>query len=194
MDFGDVFINLDKEVITRELATVEDTTELLKLKSLNDAFEVGAISSEKFLTGLQEVFPHRSQQDLADLWNAMLLDFPDHRLEFLEELARNRKHRLFLLSNTNELHIPHVRTIMGETKFQRFRNSFEKFYLSHEIQLRKPHPEIFEFVLDENRLRAPETLFVDDTLENIRAASKLGLLTWHLQVGAEDIADLTSKL
>ncbi len=193
-DFGDVFINLDKAVVSRELVALEDPGLLMKLKSLNDDFEVGAIRAQEFLNGLKEVFPTRSRTELKNLWNAMLLDFPLHRLTFLEDLAAAGEQRLFLLSNTNELHIPHVRTVMGEKNYQRFRGSFEGFYLSHEIQMRKPNPEIFEFVLGENLLKAGETLFVDDSLENIEAARKMGIKTWHLQVGQEEITALKSRM
>jgi putative hydrolase of the HAD superfamily len=124
----------------------------------------------------------------------MLLDFPDERLEFIEILAEEGDYRLFLLSNTNALHIPHVEKIMGSEKFNRFKNSFEKFYLSHEINLRKPNAEIYEFVLNENGLKAEETFFIDDTKENIEVAEKMGIRCWNLQVGQEDIIQLKSKL
>ena len=124
----------------------------------------------------------------------MLLDFPDYRLEFIEKLATESEYRLFLLSNTNALHILEVAIIMGDSKFQRFKNSFEQFYLSHEIHMRKPNADIFEFVLEKNALDPTETFFVDDTFENTQSASKLGIKTWNLIVGQEDIIQLKSKL
>jgi putative hydrolase of the HAD superfamily len=84
--------------------------------------------------------------------------------------------------------------IMGDVKYHRFKNSFEHFYLSHEIQLRKPNADIYKFVLQENQLKPAETLFIDDTFENTEAASKLGIKTWHLRVGQEDIIELKSRL
>jgi putative hydrolase of the HAD superfamily len=193
-DFGDVFINLDKQVVSRELSLLTDPHVLLQLKSLNDAFETGGLNSEGFIEGLGAALPGRNREELTWLWNSMLLDFPEHRLNFLEELARTGDHRLFLLSNTNELHIRKVSEIMGDSKYRRFRESFEGFYLSHEIGMRKPDPEIFSFVLEDRQLQSSETLFVDDSAENIEAARKLGIKTWHLLVGAEDVTSLPSKL
>lgn len=193
-DFGDVFINLDKVVVTRELVHITDPDLLVRLKVLNDAFEIGNIDSQTFIEGLGEAFPDRDRDQLITLWNSMLLDFPGHRLHFLEDLARSGAYRLFLLSNTNELHIPHVEQKMGAEKYRRFRNSFEGFYLSHEIRMRKPDPAIFEFVMKRNQLEPSETFFVDDTLDNILTAKALGIKTWHLQVGSEDISALKSKL
>ena len=194
-DFGDVFINLDKEVIFREIERFGGTSEVTDaILELNLAYEIGSISSDTFIDGLQRAYPTAKPKDIIHIWNAMLLDFPDYRLEFLELLAQSSQYRLFLLSNTNAIHIKHVEKAIGTAKFTRFKNCFEKFYLSHEIQLRKPNPEIFWYVLKENKLNAEQTLFIDDTLENIDAAKALGIKTWHLQVGIEDVIDLKKKL
>ena len=193
-DFGDIFINLDKEVVFREIQKYENATLSPALLTLSSDLEVGAITSETFVEGLKSAFPSASSQEIISIWNGMLLDFPDYRLNFLERMAQENEYRLFLLSNTNVLHIEEVVKIMGEPNFNRFKNCFEQFYLSHEIQLRKPNADIFEFVLKENDLNPTETLFIDDTLENTEAAKKLGIKTWHLIVGLEDIIQLKSKL
>lgn len=193
-DFGDVFINLDKEIVFREMQKMGGGGLTPKLRALNDSYEIGGISSREFIAQLKSHFPGALPSKITAIWNAMLLDFPNKRLEFIENLARENKYRLFLLSNTNALHIAHVEQIMGTEKFNRFKYSFEQFYLSHEIQLKKPNIEIFEFVLQENDLRADETLFIDDTKENTDAAQVSGIKTWHLLVGQEDIIDLRTKL
>lgn len=193
-DFGDIFINLDKEIIFREMQKYGMPTLTLELIALSNAFEVGDITPETFIDGLQSYYPKATSLDIIDIWNGMLLDFPDSRLEFIESLAKEKEYRLFLLSNTNALHIPHVIKIMGESKYNRFKSSFEQFYLSYEIHLRKPNAKIYEFVLEVNGLNPSETFFVDDTLENTIAARKLGIRTWNLVVGQEDIIQLKSKL
>lgn len=194
-DFGDVFINLDKEVVFREIEKYGGSTELSpELVTLNESYEVGEINSVDFVDELVNVYPKASHEEIKHIWNSMLLDFPDYRLDFLENLAKENKYRLFLLSNTNALHIPFFIQKIGEKKYNRFKNSFEKFYLSHEIRLRKPNSEIYEFVLSENRLKAEETFFIDDTKENTDAAEKLGITCWNLQVGTEDIVHLKDKL
>ncbi len=193
-DFGDIFINLDKEIIFREMQKYGMPTLTLELIALSNAFEVGDITPETFIDGLQSYYPKATSLDIIDIWNGMLLDFPDSRLEFIESLAKEKEYRLFLLSNTNALHIPHVIKIMGESKYNRFKSSFEQFYLSYEIHLRKPNADIYEFVLEVNGLNPSETFFVDDTLENTIAARKLGIRTWNLVVGQEDIIQLKYKL
>ncbi len=192
-DFGDVFINLDKHVL-KNIDLSPEPEFFRYFEQLNDSLETGGTTEAEFLETLTKWFPKHPGEKLRSVWNSMLLDLPEYRLEFLENLAEAGTHRLFLLSNTNALHIPHVALHIGQLRFDRFKNCFEKFYLSHEIGLRKPHPEIFEFVLKENGLVAQETLFVDDTEENTLAAGKLGIQTWHLRVGTEDIVELNSRL
>jgi len=189
LDFGDIFINLDKPATAREMMKFGFTEITPELDTLFKEYEMGLVTSEEFLAFTGRLFPNATRHNLIDAWNAILLDFPDERLEFLEALAAEKRYRLFLLSNTNEIHIENERQKMGE-KFMRFERAFEGFYLSYEMGKRKPNSDIFQQVLDENQLLPEETFFVDDTKENTDAAAQLGIKTWNLQVGKEDIVQL----
>ncbi len=194
-DFGDVFINLDKEVIFREIEKFGGQTKLTsEILLVNKRYEIGEISSKEFIAALASVYPKANAADITNIWNAMILDFPEHRLDFLENLAKKETYRLFLLSNTNALHIEKVIENMGKEMYDRFKRCFEQFYLSHEIHLRKPDANIFEFVLSQNGLNASETLFIDDTKENTDSAKQLGMHVWNLVVGTEDVVQLHSRL
>lgn len=194
-DFGDIFINLDKQILFREAEKFGGNLHMTpELQKINNDFEVGAISPDEFILALHNVYPKASPQEIENIWNGMLLDLPDYRLNFIIELAKEAKYRLFLLSNTNAIHIPYLAKKWGQEKFDRFKNCFEKFYLSQEIAMRKPNVDIFEFVLKENRLNPEETFFIDDSKENTDAAEMLGIRCWNLQVGTEDIIDLNKKL
>lgn len=194
LDFGDIFINLDKQATAKAMRPFGFEQITPELHTLFKAYEKGDISSLVFLDTVSKQFPKASRTELIQAWNAILLDFPLYRLEFLEQLAQENTHRLFLLSNTNDIHIEFVKDQMGMTNYNRFKNAFEVFYLSYEMGMRKPDAEIFEFVLKENELRASETLFVDDTKENTDSAKALGISVWNLKVGEEDITQLKSRL
>ncbi|KAA2216878.1 HAD family hydrolase [Maribacter flavus] len=193
-DFGDIFINLDKTAVFKKMAAFGYTEYTDALDLLCKEYEMGLMSSEDFLAGLKEMYPEATETDLLDAWNSILLDFPEHRLEFIENLKAQESHRLFLLSNTNDLHIEYVQKTMGEDRFDRFKNCFEGFYLSQQIKMRKPNSDIYEHVLNENALIPEETLFIDDTKANTDSAEKLGIRCWNLQVGKEDITELNKKL
>jgi len=192
-DFGDIFINLDKQATYDVLKTIGITEFTDEMTQMNEAYEVGSISTTEFVDFYHSKFPETTKQFLIDAWNAILLDFPLHRLQFIEALAKSKKYRLFLLSNTNDLHISWIKEDWKMPLYDKFKVCFEQFYLSHEISLRKPNADIYEFVLHENDLNAKETLFIDDTKENTDSAATLGIHTWHLIPGQDDVVDLFMK-
>ncbi|WP_426094887.1 HAD family hydrolase [Flavobacterium sp. DSR2-3-3] len=190
-DFGDIFINLDKQ------ATIT-SFEKLGLKEWNDdldqlnlQFETGKVSRENFLFGIQEHIPNASIKEILAAWNATLLDFPLYRLEFLQMLSQ--KYRLFLLSNTDAIHIETFEQASGVSFYRDFYQCFEKVYFSFESGLRKPNPEIFNHLISNHELAPKRTLFIDDKKENTDAAFALGFEVWNLEVGKEDIIHLLDK-
>ncbi|MDC3242520.1 HAD-IA family hydrolase, partial [Flavobacteriaceae bacterium] len=79
---------------------------------------------------------------------------------------------------------------MGRVRFSRFKNCFDKFYLSQHIHLTKPANSIYEFVLQSNNLQADECLFIDDLKENTEAALKMGIHVWNIIPTAQDVTQL----
>ncbi len=188
-DFGDVFLDLDKQ------GAMENALKRFKINHLDDdmvtmnqLYEKGKISTKRFIEFYLDYFPFLQEKDIVDIWNYILIDFPIYRMKFLQELRKNDNFKLILLSNTNDLHIDWVKS--NVFFYEEFKNHFHKFYLSHEINLRKPDHEIFEFVLTENQMIPEETLFIDDTKENTDAAAKLNIKTWNIDETKEDVVDL----
>ncbi len=192
-DFGDIFINLDKEATLREMAILGVTDISEAMISTYHQYEKGLIGTDAFIDFYRQQFPAITAPQLVAAWNAILVDFPLERLAFLKTLKASGKYRLFLLSNTNELHISWIQKDWGAARYAEFKACFEQFYLSHEIHYRKPDTDIYEFVLRENKLKASETLFVDDLQENTAAAEKLGIQVWNLIPGKEDVVELFQK-
>ncbi|MFK8059672.1 MAG: HAD-IA family hydrolase, partial [Polaribacter sp.] len=91
------------------------------------------------------------------------------------------EYNLFLLSNTNSIHQFKYLSEFNHKYAYSFNSLFRRAYYSHEIGLRKPDRKVFDFVLKESNLMAKETLFVDDSLTNIKSARKSGLKTFHIQ-------------
>ncbi len=189
-DFGDVFINLDKPATERELLKLGLPKITDEMYQYAFQYEKGLISTEDFTAYYCELFPEISKLALENAWNAIILDFPDHRLKFIESLSSSKTYQLILLSNTNELHIKKVIKNMGIDRYKRFQNCFDKFYLSHEIHCRKPDSEIYKYVIEKNNLVAQECLFIDDTIENTVAASSIGLYSWNNNPATEDVVNL----
>jgi putative hydrolase of the HAD superfamily len=190
-DFGDVFLNLDKAGAMKnalERFQMESLSE--ELIAINTLYEQGLLTTQEFLEFYQDNFSNLTEKEIIEAWNYILKDFPVNRLKFLQQLEKEKKFKLILLSNTNELHINWVQENVAF--YNAFKDCFDAFYLSHEIQLRKPNADIYEFVLKENNLKPEECLFIDDTKENTDTANKLGIHTWNIDETTEDIINLFS--
>ena len=60
-----------------------------------------------------------------------------------------------------------------------FFNLFREIVISGQVKMLKPNREIFEYLLGKIGRPAEECILVDDTFENITAASRLGFQTIH---------------
>ena len=190
-DFGDIFINLEKEAqieAFNKLGLFGPNDELV---AANDLFEKGEISELQFIETFQKFIPDASVDEIRKAWNSIIGDFPLYRLEFLQLLTR--KYKLFLLTNTDETHISRFEHNVGISFFSDFYQCFEKVYYSYETGKRKPDPSIFNLILNKYDLSPKRTLFVDDKKVNTDAAASLGIHVWNLEVGQEDVVDLFSK-
>jgi FMN phosphatase YigB (HAD superfamily) len=190
-DFGDIFINLDKQATLTGLQKLGMSQWNAEFDRLNLLFETGDISPEEFISGFQKQLPAASQKEILEAWNAILLDFPLYRLEFLQMLSQ--KYRLFLLSNTDSIHIETFENKTGISFYSDFYQCFEKVYFSFEIGMRKPNADVFQYMINKHEISPKRTLFVDDKKENTDTAASLGFQVWNLQVGQEDVVDLFDK-
>ncbi|MCD8528988.1 MAG: HAD-IA family hydrolase [Chitinophagales bacterium] len=76
------------------------------------------------------------------------------------------------MSNTNQIHIDFVNQhLLNDLPINHLKDAFDGTYYSHEIGERKPNKEAFQFVLNKEEIKASETLFIDDKLENIETAN-----------------------
>lgn len=187
-DFGDVFVNLDKPATLREMEKFEINELSPATQKLNQQYEKGLISSEAFIQHYQKEYSGLEKTDVLNSWNAVLVDFPKYRFDFLKKLSEKKAYQLILLSNTNEIHIDWIKENVAF--FEEFKSYFDAFYLSHEINFRKPDAEIYEFVLNKHDLKPEECLFIDDTQENTDAAEALGIHTWNIDPTKEDVINL----
>lgn len=190
-DLGDVFLNLNHQasVDAFKKLGLKDWNDDLKAKTI--LFETGKIDELQFLEAVQTHIPNANLIEIRDAWNAIIGDFPLERLEFLEKLQN--KYSIFLLSNTNPTHIDKFEHRVGLTFAREFYTHFNKIYFSYETKVRKPDEAVFNLILKQNNLKPNKTLFVDDTLEHIEVAKGLGINTWQILVGQDDVTNLFDK-
>ena len=197
-DLGGVIINLDIPKTISEFnklsnQSFESIYNQLQQTPVFDLFDKGQITEKDFFIELKKALQNDvTDEELLFAWNAMLLDFPKHRLELLSKLKPN--YRLFLLSNTNESHVLEFeKTLVASHGYQNLEPFFEKVYYSCRMNQRKPNADIFESVLNENNLIAEETLFIDDSPQHVEGALTLGIKAMLLEKNNE-VEDLLKEL
>lgn len=185
-DFGGVLLDLDMPAMTRafEALGITAVEELFSLHRYSPAFidlEVGTIDPAAFAAALRrQTGLAFDDESLFQAWNALLGGYRLGSLAFVEKLGMAMP--VYLYSNTNIIHYRRFQQVIREvTPYPHLDTLFRKAYYSHEMGMRKPHPEGYQHILAENGLEARTTLFVDDNADNIAGAAAVGLQTHHLQ-------------
>ena len=184
-DFGGILIHIDYRRTESALqALVGSDFTFAQLtpdqKLFFDKYEMGKINTETFLWNIQHHFGKQlDPRDIIDAWNAMLIGIPRASLDFLLEMRQ--QYNVYLMSNTNELHLAwvsaHLKEEHGVEDWDiRY---FDQTYYSHKMGLKKPSKEIFLRILAEHKLDAAETIFIDDLPENLVPPRELGLVTYN---------------
>lgn len=196
-DLGGVIINLDMQATEQAFLRLfgEDAKVLQTVEAQQDIFypfEKGLITDKVFRDRMRNhVGQNVTDQEIDDAWNAMLGSIPKERLDFLKKLKKD--YRIFLLSNTNIIHYRAFNKILKDAHQEETLSPFFEYcYYSHEIGMRKPNADIFEYVLTQNRLQPEETIFLDDTLMHLEGASTLGINVEQVQ-GERDIFSILSN-
>lgn len=141
--------------------------------SLMELYERGDISTNAFIDGIMQYAQRpTTREEIIAAWNAMHGGIPQERLQLIQSW-KDAGHRLFLLSNNNELHWEHILS-------QYDMSMFEYYFASHLLHLSKPDPRIYEAVDKQLREWGCESpfYFVDDILINRETAEQLGWQTY----------------
>ncbi len=184
-DLGGVILNLSVDSTLKKFAEhsnlpPDKVVEIYHSRPEFLQYEKGEISNQQFRDALRDIFGIRSlDTELDGCWNAMLGDIPKERIELLRDLKS--KYKTFLLSNTNAIHLDcFTGYVQKGHGLEALDPLFHKAYYSHLMKMRKPDPEIYEFVLKENGLNAGETIFLDDNVSNLKGAESVGIKTFHV--------------
>lgn len=188
-DLGGVLVGLDNQRCIDAFRKIgaNDIAFYVEDHRTEDLFfdtEVGNISQEEFCNEVRRLSKcTASDKDIVWAWNQLLTDIPDNKKQRLLQL--HDRYRLFLLSNTNVMHWNLCADHLFTYKTWGVDDYFDQTFLSYEMHLIKPSEEIFAEVLRQTGIKAAETLFIDDSLENCAAARQLGIQTLHETTGED---------
>ena len=186
-DLGGVLVDLDFKAAINGLqkagfAKVKEQLQSFDREGIFQKFELGEMTAEEFRTAIRENSTVTlTDEEIDALWNAMLLEIPREKLELILDLRG--KYMVYLLSNTNSIHWDYVCKNAFNYRGFRVKDYFEETFLSYEMHLAKPDKAIFEKVLQDANLLAEETLFIDDSEANCKAAEEVGIHAHHYHIG-----------
>jgi len=173
-DFGNVIGYFDHARAIEQLARhaavpAEAIRERLFTHELEEAYESGRIGTPALLAHARSLCGFRCSD--AEIESAFANMFwPNEDICGMVPLL-NSRYRLFVLSNTNDMHCRWFRRQFAETL-----SYFDGLVFSHEVGIRKPQPGIYEHCLRLMGCRPAECVFIDDLPRNIAAARECG---WH---------------
>jgi len=173
-DLGKVVFDLSFDRVFKAWATssnrqFEEIKSKFQFDQLFDKFEKNEVSAVEFRATISKRLNlNLTDKDFDNCWCDLYLDIYDDIDNLLTELKS--KYKLVALTNTNIIHNKIWRVKYADTLRQ-----FEKIFASHEIETRKPEKKSYEIVLDYLKCKPTETILLDDNLDNIQGAEKLGI-------------------
>ena len=176
--------NSADEILRENNLTLSDFFENWSNSDTVASFEAGKIDALEFAKKRQQELALPIEPEvIINILTARKSVLFDGAEALLTGLA-SRNINMACLSNTNILH---WNSIIGKEVFHRF---FCKEYLSYELGLTKPSPDIYHYVLNDLQCEANKLLYFDDSKKNIDAAIKIGISA----VLVKDFNDLAEKL
>lgn len=178
-DFGGVLLDLHFDKCMSEFwrlgFAADDINKDVFSSGIFQQMNIGTIDPLDFVRQLKKLSksPSVSDGEIVKAWNMIIGRIPPQRFEALKILEN--QYDIYLLSNTNVLHWDYSLENVWEYEGQLFTSHFKRIFLSCEMHKEKPNADIFEELIDEAKILPSETLFIDDSKDNVEAAAKLGI-------------------
>ena len=174
-DIGNVIIRFDFGLTIARLAPACDlpADEMRPaVADLTRAFELGEMDTPAFLSQCAERLGYEGSLEDLEMAFADIFTLNQPIVDFIESRAQ-AGHPLFLLSNTNAIHVPFF------TSTYPVFSHFHGATYSHLVGAMKPDSRIYEAAIAAHDLDPARTIYVDDLEANIVEGKAHGLQAIH---------------
>ena len=146
---------------------------------LLEQYQLGYVTTEDFCKQIADKCNlGTTLQDVELAWNSICIGVAERKLQALHRLHQKKDvASVSLLSNTNALHWECSCKNWFNANGNKLEDFFDKIFLSQDLHLQKPDPEIFKTAIRELGANPAETIFIDDSAANTAAAAACGLQT-----------------
>jgi HAD superfamily hydrolase (TIGR01509 family) len=188
-DLGNTVIKLAYEHVMENICKLASTkrdelVDLLEGAGGYRDLERGAITFVDFYDFLRERASYRgSLGELKETW----ADFFDGAMPGIDELLDRvrQRYRVAFLSNSNEVHADVI-----PRKYAALFRDEDRFIFSHRFKCAKPDPEMFRRALELIGALPQHAVLVDDLMENVVAASTIGMKAYQFRDSATLLGEL----
>jgi putative hydrolase of the HAD superfamily len=174
-DLGNVLIYFDYEYFFDKLIKLEKHLSKSALKKFISEKKLGSrlftsnITNREYFRILKKKFCLKTGfNDFIYIYSDIFWENKEMK-KLIEDLYRGGRYNLFLFSNTDPAHFSFI------TRNFPFINLIDKKVLSFKIKMMKPQKKAFRYILEKYKLKADETLYIDDLRENTLAAKNAGI-------------------
>jgi len=144
-------------------------------------FESGRITFDEFAHTFKEEFDVDLSPEVIKQEFVKFVQAPMPGCEDVISQLKQQYH-LSLLSNTNSAHYEKLRDRYD------FYAPFDQLFLSHEMGIMKPAPEIFQQVLTALEIAPQAAAFFDDGAKNVETAQSVGIHAYQVHSPSELLA------
>lgn len=197
-DFGGVLLDLCPERCIEEfrkigIPEIQEMLSVAHQQGVLGQMEEGQLSLAEFCDGVRaDHQPAPTNRQIIQAFCSMADGLPAYKLDFCQQLKEEGYH-VSALSNTNPLHWGYCQRYFIEAGYTA-EELFEYVWLSCEMHLVKPDPQIFKCILEQSGYLPEETLFVDDNARNCEVARSLGINTYMAPVRTDWSSELRQHL
>ena len=198
-DLGGVVFRLDKMIAIQRfkeigVTRVEEFLDDYAQKGIFGDLEAGILTAEQYRDELSRIVGKPlTMEQLEYAWTGYAAELYQRNFDALLHL-RQEGFPVALLSNTNPFMMRWARSNAFDGNGHGLDYYFDRLYLSYEMRMMKPAPEIFEAMIEGEGTDPGNILFIDDSARNCQAAASLGIQTLNPDNGGDWRPDVYSFL
>lgn len=191
-DLGNVLIKYDPFSFIKQNIKVENQENFYNIVFKGEEWEAldrGTITSNEAIIRLSKKIP-QEEKNINKLFSNSIQDvlFLDKtNLEYVKSL-KSKDYKLYILSNFHKDGFNYVENMYKLSRI------FDGKVISYDCHLLKPEAAIYSLILSKYNLKPEETIFIDDSQNNIIASQKMGIQGIHLKNMKELIKTLSNTL
>ena len=160
---------------------------------LLEEYQLGYVTTDDFCKQIaNKCAKPATPEDIEQAWNSICIGVAERKLQALRSLRQSKDvATVSLLSNTNALHWECSCKNWFNANGNKLEDFFDKIFLSQDLHLQKPDPEIFKAAIRELGATPAETIFIDDSPVNTAAAAACGLKTLTVTADVDWVKELS---